>query len=68
MDYNSGPYNVTIPTGVTRVTFDIPIINDTIHEGDESFMLTIMSSSLTSRVSHGSLNMANITIVDTTGK
>ena len=68
VDYNSGPYDVTFTAGVTNVTFDIPIINDIIHEGNESFTLTIVRSSLPSRVSHGSLNMATVTIVDTTGE
>ena len=47
---------------------DIPIINDVMHEGSESFTLTIMSSSLPSRVSPGSPSMATVTIVDTTGE
>ena len=68
MDYNSGPYDVTFTAGVTRVTFDISIINDTILEGSESFTLTIMSRSLPSRVSHGRPNMATVTIVDTTSE
>ena len=53
---------------MTSVTFDIPIINDMIHEGDESFTLTIVSSSLPSRVSHGSPSMTTVTIVDITGE
>ena len=53
---------------MTRVAFDIPIFNDIIHEGNESFTLTIMRSSLPSRVSHGSLGIATVTIVDTTGE
>ena len=51
---------------MTSVTFDIPIINDMIHEGDESFTLTIVSSSLPNRVSGGRLT--TVTIVDTTGE
>ena len=47
---------------------DIPIINDMIHEGDEFFALTIVGSSLPSRISRGNLNMATVTIVDTTGE
>ena len=43
----------------------IPIINDIIHERDESFTLTIVSSSLPSRVSCGSPNVTTVTIVDT---
>ena len=50
------------------VTFDIPIINDMIHEGDESFTLSIVSSSLPSRVSSRSPSMTTVTIEDTTGE
>ena len=53
---------------MTSVTFDIPIINDMIHEGDESFTLSIVSSSLPSRVSRRSPSMTTVTIVDTTGE
>jgi len=48
VDYNSGPYPVTFPAGVTRVTFDIPITDDSILEGSENFLLTIDQSSLPS--------------------
>ena len=67
-DYNSGPYNVTITAGKINATLDIQIVNDTIHEGSESFILTIMKTSLPSRVSRGSPRMATVTIVDTTGE
>ena len=53
---------------MNSITFDILFINDMIHEGDESFILTIMSSSLPSRVSQGSPRMTTVTIVDTTGE
>ena len=53
---------------MTRVTFNFTTINDTIHEGSESFILTIVKNSLPSRVSHGSPGMATVTIVDTTGE
>ena len=53
---------------MTSVTLDIPIINDIIHEGDESFTLTIVRDSLPNRISHGSPSKTTVTIVDTTGK
>ena len=68
MDYNSGPYYVTFPAGVTRVTFNVTIIKDEIHEGNESFTLAIMNSSLLSRVNRGSPGNTTVTIVDTTGE
>ena len=42
----SGPFIVTIPAGLTTVSFDIPIIDDTIYERAETFMLTIDQSSV----------------------
>ena len=56
------------PAGVTNVTFNVTIINDDIHEGNESFTFTIMRNSLPSRVSRGRPIMATVTIVDTTGE
>ena len=68
VDYNSGPYDVTFSAGMTRLTFDISIMDDNIYEGNELFMLAIMSSPLPSRVSLGSPSMATVTIVDTTSE
>ena len=67
-DYNSGPYNATFTIGNNTATLNIPITKDTIHEGNESFTLTIMKNALPSRVSRGSPSMATVTIVDTTGE
>ena len=53
---------------MTRITFNITIINDTIHEGNESFTLAIMKNLLPSRVNRGRPNMATVTIVDTTSE
>ena len=68
VDYNSGPYYVTCPAGVTRVAFYIPIINDIIHEGNESFTLDVVKNLLPSRVSCGNHCVAAVTIVDTSGE
>ena len=43
-DYESGPFNVTIPAGEIRVPFNISIIDDNIFEANESFSLSINSS------------------------
>ena len=55
---------------MTSVPFDIPIINDTIFEGNETFMLTIEPSSLPANVdvTVGSPDQATVTIVDDDGK
>ena len=64
MDYTSGPYTVTFPAGQTTATFDVPINDDNILEGNETFMLTIDSSSLPDRVTRGDPGQATVTIVD----
>jgi len=64
VDYNSGPYTVTFPAGMTRVPFDVPIIDDNTFEGNETFMLTIDSSSLPSYITAGDPDEATVTIVD----
>jgi len=64
VDYNSGPYNVMIPAGVTSVTFDVPITDDNILEGNENFMLTINQSSLPTGIICGIPDSATVTIVE----
>ena len=64
MDYDSGPYTVTFPAGVTRMPFDVPITDDMILEGNENFMLTINATSLPSGVMRGTPGEATVTIVD----
>ena len=68
MDYTSGPYTVTFPAGQTTATFDVPMIDDDILEGNENFMLTIDETSLPDRVTRGSPGEATVTIVDDDGK
>jgi len=64
VDYNSGPYTVTIPVGMTSVTFDVPINDDDIFEGDENFMLIIDLSSLPTGVNSSVPGEATVTIVN----
>ena len=68
MDYTSGPYTVTIPAGETTATFNVPINDDMILEGNENFMLTINPSSLPDGVTRGTPSEATVTIVDNDGK
>ena len=67
VDYNSGPYVVTFPAGVTHVSFDVPITNDIIMEGDENFNLIIESLSLLTGVSVSNPAQTTVTIVDDDG-
>ena len=50
VDYGSGPYTVTIPAGNQSVVFDISIIDDNMLETNETFELSIDSTSLPSKV------------------
>ena len=63
MDYTSGRYNVTIPTGETTAAFNVPIKDDDILEGDETFMLTI-DPSLPTGVKLGTPSEATVTIMN----
>ena len=40
-DYNSGPYSVIFPAGITTASLNISINNDNIVEMNETFSLTI---------------------------
>ena len=64
IDYNSGPYVITFPAGVTRVHLSIPINDDTLFEHDESFGLFIIPDILPDRVSPGYPNPATVIIED----
>ena len=68
MDYTSGPYTVTFPVGQTTATFNVPINDDNILEGNENFILTIDQTSLPSSVNRGSPGQATVTIIDNDGK
>jgi len=68
VDYNSGPYPVTFLAGETSVTFDVPITDDNILEGNENFTLTIDQSSLPTNVNRGDHGEATVTIVNDDGK
>ena len=68
MDYTSGPYTVTFPAGSTTATFDVPINDDNILEGNEDFILNIDGASLPTGVTAGSPDEATVTIVDDDGK
>ena len=67
MDYTSGPYTVTFAAGQTTATFNVPITDDMILEGNENFMLTI-NQTLPDGVTRGTPSEATVTIVDNDGK
>ena len=41
VDFISGPYNIVIPAGQTRVVFNVMINDDNVHEEIETFELII---------------------------
>ena len=67
VDYNSGPYNVTFPAGVTNVSFNVTIINDNVLENNEIFHLIIDSSSLPNGVAYGKINQVTVNILNMGG-
>ena len=67
-DYESGPFIVTIPSGETNVPFNISIIDDNIFEANESFNLTINSSSIHSSSLIYEECKLTVTIVDNEGE
>ena len=66
-NFTLGQYNVTIPAGMTRVPFNVPIINDNIVEVNEKFDLIIDLPSLPPNVNIGSIHQATVMILDDDG-
>ena len=66
-DYNSGPYNVTFPAGVTTVSFNITIINDDVSEDHETFNLIIAEDSLPKSVTLGNPYLTAVRIINVGG-
>ena len=67
IDYGSGPYFVMFPAGVTIVSFDVPIIDDNILEGNEKFRMFIVRSSLPRHVVSCEVCSAKVLITNVTG-
>ena len=63
-DFNPGPFNVTFPAEMTTASFDVPITDDSMFEGNETFTVTIVPSTLPSRVVQGADCVVTVTIDD----
>ena len=63
-DYTMGLHNVTFPVNLTTRSVDIPVCDDRIFEGDESFSVLIVSNSLPDNVINGTVDQATVIIVD----
>ena len=68
VDYDSGPYTVTIPAGQIRMSFDVPITNDNTCELNETFILNIVPVLTPNCVVIANPNQTSITIIDDDGK
>ena len=63
----AGPYNVSIIAGQTHVIFEVSVVDDTLHEGNESFTLEIVPTSLPDKIMIRNPDRTSITIVDNDG-
>jgi len=68
VDYNSGPYTVMISAGSDRGSFNVPVNNDNMVEGNENFILTIDMSSLPNEFVLGPVSQTTVTIRDEDSK
>ena len=68
VDYDSGPYTVTFPAGVTSVPFDVTINDDNTLEDDKDFTLTMMHGTFPNGITRGSIGQATVTIADDDGE
>ena len=69
MDYVSTPIMATFAAGTTSTTINVPVINDNIGEGSETFDLSFtIPLSLSGRVIPGSITAAVGNITDDTRK
>ena len=67
-DFIFVPHNIFFPAGVTRVTFNVTIIEDNILERDEFFSLSVDPLTLPDRVTAGNFNDTTITIMNDDSK
>ena len=62
---------MTFPAGETSVSLNVKINNDNVLEGNETFTLTIATSSLNNQsfiITTGAYDKATVIIIDTTSK
>ena len=63
-NFQSGPFKVHFPNGITAVKFPINITDDGFYEGSESFTLVIIDDDLPSVVVRGEPYEATVVIRD----
>ena len=68
-DFNSVTQTATIAAGTNSSMVNIPVINDNIVEGDETFNMSLtVPSSLGLGIRTGTITNVTVTIIDTSGK
>ena len=68
-DFNSTTQAVTITAGTNSSMVNIPVTDDNIVEGDETFSMSLTVPSLLGPgITTGTITSATVTIIDTTGK
>ena len=68
-DFNSAAQTVTIIAGTNSSMVNIPVKDDNIVEGDETFSMSLtVPSSFGPGIITGTITSATVTIIDTTGK
>ena len=68
VDYISGPYTIQFNVGVTRVSFNVTLKDDSSKEDNETFTLNINSSSLPNSINIGDHAQTTVTILNDDGK
>ena len=69
MDFNSSIQTVTIAAGFNISTMNIPVTNDDIVEGGETFNMSLsVPFSLGPEITTGTITSAIVTIIDTTSE
>ena len=69
IDFNSATQTVTITAGTNSSMMNIPVTDDNIVEGDETFSMSVtVPSSLGPGITTGTITNATITIIDTSSE
>ena len=64
LDFSLDSYNILFPAGVTRVAFNVTIIEDNILELNETFAISADPLTLPNKVTIGSSSHTTVTIID----
>ena len=64
LDFSLDSYNILFPAGVTRVAFNVTIIEDNILELNETFAISTDPLTLPNKVTIGSSSHTTVTIID----